>query len=351
MDTREAIARPWSVIARAPLRIDLSGGFTDVPPFGTKFSSLHVSATVTLGVEVRCRLGNAGVRVVRQVRGQQGQSQRLDERCVAFVAALGTACGPLLQGSGVDLSIDSDMPGGTGLGSSGAILVAATAAVAALRGRELTRDELAKKALSAAAAHGIVGGRQDEFAAAFGGVNAFRFSPDGGYRLERFVYGPTLRSLEHSLLIVRFDELGRQDDIVADVARKVAQEDANTLKSLHELERLSQSIKTLLEAETNVLQKLSPLLARVLVAQGSLHPGIIPEHTQQTMAALARRLPGTAYKMTGGGGQGGSLLVLPSPQRLNETSRILEDLGAQITPVVFQPHGVRVRCAEVTALV
>ncbi|HZI23002.1 MAG TPA: hypothetical protein VFD76_10810, partial [Gemmatimonadales bacterium] len=178
---------PTEFHAAAPVRLDFAGGWTDVPPFSAREGGLVVNTAIGLPARVDVTLGGEGgeprIRLAALDLGQELECANagglvLDGRLDLLKAALRmfpvqAAC---------TLTTRSAAPPGSGLGSSGALDVALVAALTRARGEQLANREIAEQAwyLETVEAK-IPGGKQDQFAAAFGGFQRLSFrDPDVG---------------------------------------------------------------------------------------------------------------------------------------------------------------------------
>ncbi|MGZ4149345.1 MAG: GHMP family kinase ATP-binding protein, partial [Actinomycetota bacterium] len=190
--------------AVAPLRISFVGGGTDFPHWYEEHGGAVLSATIDHAVRVRVT-----PREDRQVRVRSLDLDRLveyhlDEGPVydgvmdlakAAIARVGVA-------TGVDMEIASEAPPGSGLGGSSALVTAVVSALAMLGGRRLSADALARLAYGIERVDlGISGGWQDQYAAAFGGINLLEFSR-AAVRVTPVAVSPEiLAALQSSLLL------------------------------------------------------------------------------------------------------------------------------------------------------
>jgi D-glycero-alpha-D-manno-heptose-7-phosphate kinase len=124
--------------ARAPLRIDLAGGWSDIPPFARAETGAVVSVAVSPCAHAEM----------------------------------------VSDAEGLEVRYGLDLPSGTGLGSSASLTVAWLALMRRATNGDVSAAALADGACAVAAAVGLVGGKQDEYAAAFGGLNLFRFGDE-----------------------------------------------------------------------------------------------------------------------------------------------------------------------------
>jgi D-glycero-alpha-D-manno-heptose-7-phosphate kinase len=178
-----------AISVRAPLRIALGGGGTDLPSHYRRHGGFVVSAAIDRHVRMR----------VSAVEGERWVFDHLEREEVADPSQIAH---PILRaalaryGSGRPLKLTSagDVEPGTGLGSSGAYTVAAVKALAALGGRDLETAELAEAACRIEIDDlDRTVGKQDQYAAAHGGLNAMTFERDESVQVERLAVGPALR--------------------------------------------------------------------------------------------------------------------------------------------------------------
>ncbi len=163
------------VVARAPLRISLGGGGSDLPSHFSEHGGFAVSATIDRHVHM----------LVSDAPGNRYRLKHLEQEDVADPGEIGH---PILRVAitrhwdegAIDLASTGDVPPGTGLGSSGAYAVCALKALAVARDEDVGPGELAERACRIEIDDlGRTVGKQDQYAAAFGGVNAFTFERDG----------------------------------------------------------------------------------------------------------------------------------------------------------------------------
>jgi D-glycero-alpha-D-manno-heptose-7-phosphate kinase len=165
--------------AAAPVRLDFAGGWTDVPPFADREGGVVVNAAIGLRVEAEFEPGGAGILLVAE---DLNIAARVD-RAVDLVRDGGlelhkAALRMFPTGPGTQRT-RSQVPAGSGLGSSGALDVALVSVLAAARDEPLSPEEIAAFGWRLEAVEaGIAGGRQDQYAAALGGFNRFTFCGD-----------------------------------------------------------------------------------------------------------------------------------------------------------------------------
>lgn len=177
--TREAA--PVRVGAHAPVRVDFAGGWSDVPAFADPEGGVVTNAALDLHVHVDAIQGGQGIRLVAEDLGRRVAARRPADLVYDGTLDLHKAAVNMLPVTGgLELLTRSDVPAGSGLGASGALDVALVAALARLRGERYVPMELAELGFHLEAVElRLDGGRQDQYAAALGGVQTLAFSAGG----------------------------------------------------------------------------------------------------------------------------------------------------------------------------
>jgi D-glycero-alpha-D-manno-heptose-7-phosphate kinase len=333
-----------TVIARAPVRLSFGGGGTDLPAYSDRFGGLVVSAAVTRyatavaspspdgGVGVNSADYRTWVRWPAGVVPDDGEPLSLPRAALAWFAERG-----LLPG-GVELFTASEAPPGSGLGSSSAMAVAVVGALAAYAGLYL--DAAGAAALACHLEIGRLGrpiGRQDQYAAALGGVNAIAFEPDGAVRPEPLDLAPeTLAGLQAGLLLL---STGRTRDSASILAGQRARtEDGAALGRLHRLKALAREMRSALEAGD--LAGFGGLLDEGWRQKRGLAAGISTGPIDRWYLT-AREAGALGGKVCGAGG-GGFLLLFAPPARRADVLAALAPDGLTPLAVAIDPAGVRV---------
>lgn len=189
------------LLVKAPLRISFVGGGTDLPAFYQHERGAVISSTIDKFVYVAINPTPMTRRFVIKHRSIESADD-VDSILHPYLRASLKEVG--FDASGLDISVLSDLPGRTGLGGSSSFTVALLKGLNALCGRGLSRPELAQAACRLEIE--ILGepiGKQDQHAAAIGGLNIFYFHPDGSVTAEPvFLHFEKRAKLEaHSLLL------------------------------------------------------------------------------------------------------------------------------------------------------
>lgn len=274
------------VVARAPTRLDFGGGWTDVPPYCEEQGGYVCNLAVTRYATV----------ALARAAGGDGALPADAEHALAR-AALRRAG---LEAHGARLT--SDYPVGAGLGGSSAAGVALVGAGRALRGVGL--DDRAAIAEESRAIEvedlGIAGGRQDHYAAAFGGALGLTFTDRT--TVERIALADdTVAALERRLVVGHTG----QSRISATTIRGVLDAYRDRVPRVTEaLARMATLARAMADAlRTGDVDTLGALVGEHWTWQRSLHPAITTEVIDAALDAALRAgaLGGKALGASGGG--------------------------------------------------
>lgn len=323
--------------AAAPVRLDLAGGWTDVPPFSAREGGVVVSAAIGLYAHAEVRPGGMGLRLVAE---DLGASLDLpDEAALARPSqlALLQAALRLLPVGACALTTRSEAPPGSGLGSSGALDVALVAALSAARGETRDAREVAQLACRLERVEaGIPGGSQDQFTAAFGGVLRMEFrGPD--VIVEPLALDPALLDeLARRMLLVYTGASHFSGATIGRVMAAYESGDRAVTAALHGLRDVAERIVEALRAGD--LARIGALLDLNWRHQQTLDPGMCTP----LMARIghAMREAGALGGKAAGSGAGGSMFFL-GPADPAVAAGAARALGGILLPVRLAADGVR----------
>jgi D-glycero-alpha-D-manno-heptose-7-phosphate kinase len=318
--------------SRAPLRLGLAGGGTDVSPYCDTYGGLVLNATIdrycyatleeTLDGRVEFRAPDIGV-IDWLDRGPETRDASALNLHRAIYRRLTRDFN--LGQPGVCLTTVSDAPPGSGLGSSSTLVVAAVEAFREYFSLPLGEYDVARLAFQIEREdYAQAGGSQDQYAATFGGFNVMEFGPAG-----RVIVNPlrikeaTLRELEASILLYHTGVSRESAEIIRRQTSYISAGSEAQLAATHELKDEVVAMKeALLRGD---LVELAGVLDRGWRAKKSLAEGISTPHIEHCFD-VAMRAGAMAGKVSGAGG-GGYVLFLTDPVRRPAVTRALNDLG------------------------
>jgi D-glycero-alpha-D-manno-heptose-7-phosphate kinase len=334
-----------TVRARVPLRLGLAGGGTDLAPYCDDFGGAVLNTTIDRYAYAFIEPSPDGR--VHFVAPDLG----LEENFEADVEAISTAGLKLhagvtrrmvrQYGDGVlpPIRITSyvDAPAGSGLGSSTALVVALVEAFTTFLQAPLGPYDVAHLAYEIERVDlGLAGGKQDQYAATFGGTNFIEFFAGNRVIVNPLrIVAPVLNELETSIVIC-FTGVSRSSEaIIAEQQRLMAAPGGNTLDSLHQLKRDAVEMKDAL-LRGRVL-KMAEILNRSWLAKKRTASGISTEQIEQ-LYEVAMRSGATGGKVSGAGGGGFMMFIVP-PQHRVPVVRALNQAGGTASGVHFTNEG------------
>lgn len=326
------------VRARAPTRLDLAGGFTDVPPYSARAGGAVTSVAISLYAHALVRRRKGGVRLHALDYGAHVSARRVSELPVegdlALLAAAARRFGP--RGD-FEIVTHADYPPGSGLGGSGAMGVAVVAALAAARGAAPMRTEVAQQAhLLETEDAKVPGGRQDQYCAALGGFVFLEFEDPAVRATPLAVPAGCTRDLEHHLVLCYVGASRFSGRTIARVMGRYAAGDAGVTAALDGLKACGFAMRdALLRGDVGAVGEVLAEDWRHMQALG-------PELETPAMRGLtetARTAGATAWKACGSGA-GGCLLFLAKTGEEHALAERLREAGGTILRYTFDVTGV-----------
>ncbi len=257
------------IITQTPLRISFAGGGTDLPAFYRRFGGAVVSTAIDKFVYINVnRKFDERIRVSYSKTEEVDSVDQIQHRIVR--AALTSM---ELQG-GVEITSIADVPStGTGLGSSSAFTVGLLLGLNAFISRYVSPGDLAAEACRVELELcGEKIGKQDQYAAAFGGLNFIRFEPDDSVIVEPILCtGEDLHRLESSLVTFYTGKTRAASSILIEQSDR-SETDANTQNQLRRMTELAYVLRR--ELNSGYIDSLGPILDEGWELKREMHPNI-----------------------------------------------------------------------------
>lgn len=336
---------PTLIRARAPLRLGLAGGGTDVSPYCDQYGGCVLNATLDKYayaiIETPCddkvvfEAADRGTRwvgepaPVLETSGSEGLHKAVYNRIVR----------DFNHGRPLSLKLTTfcDAPPGSGLGSSSTLVVAMLKAFQELLGLPLGEYEIAHLAYEIERIDmALSGGKQDQYAATFGGFNFMEFYAD-----DRVIVNPLriknwiLSELETSLVLY-FTGISRESaHIIDEQRRNVTTGNQQAIEAMHEVKREAVAMKeAVLKGDFDGLaESLRQSWECKKRMAGNITNPTIENALTSALAAGAK-----AAKVSGAGG-GGFMMLLVDPPRRMQVMRVLRECGGEVLNCHFTKHG------------
>jgi D-glycero-alpha-D-manno-heptose-7-phosphate kinase len=326
------------------MRIGFFGGGTDVSPYAEEYGGKVLNCSINLFVRCKLRPGVApGITIhsldleeVSRLTAERVWDGKL-ELPQAVLDAVHHERG-MQDVPGVDITMFSDAPPGSGLGSSSALVVSMLRMLYAFYDLTIDSHTLAELAYRIERVDlGIPGGRQDQYAAAFGGMCVYHFGPSQTI-VEPVLNDPAaLLELESTLLLGYIGDRGTlRHHLMEDQVQRLVKGD--TLRYHDETKAFVDEATRLLRALR--IEDFGRLLHDAWLVKRAFSPRISTPVVDE-LYELARKHGALGGKITGAGGGGFMVLSCPFDRRL-ELARVLTEAGMQIRPFSFTDDGVQV---------
>jgi D-glycero-alpha-D-manno-heptose-7-phosphate kinase len=325
------------IISRTPLRVSFVGGGTDLPSFYDEHGGAVVSTAVDKWIHVVVARRFEG-----NVRVSYSQTEIVEDATAVRHELVREAMRVTGIPRGIDILTLADVPAqGTGLGSSSAVTVGLLNALYAFQGVYKAPLQLAEEA--AQIEIDVLGkpiGRQDQYAAAIGGLNLIEFLPrGGGTRVEPIVSPPqTIERVHRSLLLFYTGRERSADGVLRE--QNTAIQNGVAVRALQQMRDLAYDLRERLAA--GEADALGTLLHRNWELKRSLVNGLSDGQIDRWYeVALAAGAVGGKLL---GAGAGGFLLIAAAPERQRRVRAALGDLRE--VPLRFAARGTHIALLE-----
>jgi D-glycero-alpha-D-manno-heptose-7-phosphate kinase len=318
------------IISRTPFRVSFVGGGTDLPSYFTRHQGAVMSMTVNKYVYIT-------------VNRRFDETLRLSYSRTEIVDTLDSVQHPLFREalritgavSGIETTSIADIPSGTGLGSSGSFTVGLLHALHAYQGHHKTAEELASEACHLEI--DVLGepvGKQDQYAAAYGGLRRYRFNGDGSVYVDPVICSPdTKRTLFDHLL---FFYLGGSRD-AREILENQSKQTGTKIEHLRRLRDLVDRFHAVLVGGSQ-LEELGDLLHENWMCKRELATNVSNSRVDDYYDR-ARGAGALGGKLLGAG-HGGFLMLFCQPQRKAAVREAMRDLRE--VEFGFEPEGSKI---------
>ncbi len=333
VEIRKRAEPALKVRARAPLRLGLAGGGTDVSPYSETYGGCVLNATISMHAYCTIELrADAQVGFDAKDLGKQWQSEAVPELAVEgelrlHKAIYNSVVAMFNDGEPLPVQVTtySDAPPGSGLGSSSTMVVAILRAYQQLLQLPLGEYDLAQLAYRIERHDcALAGGKQDQYAATFGGFNFIEFHSD-----DRVIVNPLrirdeiVNELECHMMLF-FTGLSRESAKIIDDQSKIASTgNSDFLTAMHSVKEAAQAMKeSLLKSD---VRRMADILAESWQAKKHTSSSVsnpLVEYIYETAMGAGA----LAAKLSGAGG-GGFMMLFVEPTRKLEVTEALKPFG------------------------
>jgi D-glycero-alpha-D-manno-heptose-7-phosphate kinase len=329
--------------SKAPLRIGLAGGGTDVSPYSDLYGGAILNATVSL-------FAYANIETIAEKTILLHAMDKKEEQQYAWNAALAIDGQlDLLKGvynriqqqygmpeTGFKLSTFVDAPAGSGLGTSSTLVVAIVGAFVEMLRLPLGEYDIAQLAYEIERSDlKMAGGKQDQYAATFGGVNYMEFYGDNVVVNPLRIKQQYLFELENNLVLYYTATSRESARIIEKQSQNVVSKQEKPIDAMHQLKRQAQLMKeAVLKGR---LHEIGEILDFGFQQKKQMADGISNTLMDEIYEA-AKKAGATGGKISGAGGGGFMTFYCPSNTKYKVIEKLLE-FGGFVKNYQFVDHG------------
>ncbi len=332
--------------SKAPLRIGLAGGGTDVSPYSDLYGGAILNATISLYARASIEwLDEPIVQIEATDRSEMVTLPLAD--ILPINGELDLVKGVYnrlkregkLPSRGIRVRTEVDAPAGSGLGTSSTLMVAILGAFAEACKLSYGEYDLAHLAYEIERKDlGLAGGKQDQYAATFGGVNFMEFYADDKVIVNPLRVKPEyLDELENNLLLYYSDTSRESARIIAVQQKNVHDKNTRSIEAMHQLKQQALQMKeALLQGE---LDSIGDILDFGFQQKKQMAEGISNDWLEQ-IYETARKAGASGGKISGAGGGGFMIFYCPANTR-HAVAESLTRLGGRVQSYQFTGSGIR----------
>ncbi|MBI5035632.1 MAG: GHMP kinase [Chloroflexi bacterium] len=329
------------LITRAPVRISFAGGGTDLPSYYNRFGGAVVSTTIDKHFYVFLNVNADNTIQItssdyRTFYRHDGDVPMMFDGDLSLPRAILNHFGLM---RGIAMFLASEIPPGTGLGSSSTVAVAIIKAVTTARGLFLSKQQIAELAchIELEKLNEPIG-KQDQYASAFGGLNFIQFTKDGVTVEPINIKPETRRLLEKNIMLFFTGSTRQASAILREQKKSAEQSEEKVLEAHHAVKAMAFQVKE--QLERGDLASFGKMLDASWQNKKKFAKGISNPLIDECYD-LALQNGAVGGKVTGAGG-GGFLMIYCEPLCQAPVTQALESKGLKRMDFRFETEGARV---------
>jgi len=318
------------IISRTPMRISIGGGGTDLPSYYEKFGGFVISAAINKYIYILLSRLHEPEYFLKYSKLERCSHINDIEHPLIREALRAQQIEP-----GIELVSVADVLSGTGLGSSGSFTVGLLNALHAFRREHATRETLAREAVEIEMERlGDPVGKQDQYAAAYGGIYCQEYRNDGSVVLAPLpLTSTTLRDLQDGLMLFYTGSSRSASALLSEQKKKSESNDASMIDALHFTKDLGFRIRSCLEAGD--VEKFGHLMHEHWESKRKRSKGMSSPVIDEAYACALEN-GAIGGKLVGAGG-GGFLMFLTENRK--KLRHVMAKRGFEEMPFSFDFHG------------
>lgn len=330
--------------SKAPLRIGLAGGGTDVSPYSDQYGGAILNATVSLAAHASIEPLDTKEIIIESL--DQKQIQRFEwTKDLPINGTLDLLKGVYnriqkdygMPATGFKLSTFVDAPAGSGLGTSSTLVVAIIGAFTEMLKLPLGDYDIAHYAYEIERTDlKLAGGKQDQYAATFGGVNFMEFYEDDKVIVNPLRIRPEyLHELQNNIVLYFTSTSRESATIIKEQQKNVNEKNEKSIEAMHQLKEQAKRMKeALLRGKLHEIGEILDFGFQ----QKRLMAHNISNNSIEDIYNGAKKAGATGGKISGAGGGGFMIFYCPANTRY-KVIETLESFGGYCNNYQFTKHG------------
>jgi len=321
------------ILSRAPVRLSMGGGGTDLPSYYKEFGGFLLATSINKYVNIVLNK-----RFEEDIRLSYSKTEIVDDISKIEHRIFREALKYTEVTKQIEIVSVSDVPSNCGLGTSSTFTVALLNALYAYKRNYVNIDKLAD-----AACHIEIEilkepiGKQDQYASAYGGFNAYYFNKDGTVNVEPLdIKEEMMIELQNNLFLFYLNMTRSAGSILTDQDEKSKQKDANTLDKLHKIKEIGLHTKKVLEQ--GKINEFGEILHNHWQTKKSLSSKISDPYIDEAYD-IAMKNGAIGGKVVGAGG--GGFLMVYCPTNKPKLIEALRKFGLKPTWFSFEFEGAK----------
>jgi D-glycero-alpha-D-manno-heptose-7-phosphate kinase len=323
------------IVSRAPTRITLGGGGTDLHSYYSKYGGFLIAGAINKYCTIM-----ANKRFYDSIRLSYSKTEIIDTISAIEHRIFRAALEMTGIQKGIELHSTADIPAGCGLGTSSAFTVALLNALHAYRKDYVTQKQLAEEACRIEI--DILGepiGKQDQYMAAFGGLTCLTFEKNGDVFIEPLrISDEQIEELENNLLMFYSGKERSASAILVDQDQKSRQDDSDMLQNLHCIKEIG--LETRKYLESGQIDMLGDLLNTHWEIKKARSKGMSDPDIDEAYE-VARKNGALGGKLIGAGG-GGFLMLYCHNDNKTKLITSMKNMGMRWERFHFDFHGTKI---------
>ena len=299
------------IISRAPVRLPLGGGGTDLPSYYEKYGGFLISATIDKYINIlinrrfqdELRISYSHTEITGDVNKIR---HNLFRECLKFTEIL----------SGAEIVSVSDVPSNSGLGTSSAFTVSLLNALNNYKGIRKSKKSLAEDAcyIEMDVLKDPIG-KQDQYSSAFGGFNSYEFDKNSKVRVKPIkISRKNLLALQNNLLLFYIGKFRKAGDILIAQKRLCERNDEKTILRLNRIKEIGFKTKKLFEDGN--LSEFGEIMNEHWQQKKNISKGISDSSIDE-IYNFAKKSGALGGKVIGAGGGGFFMFYSENPEKLS----------------------------------